>query len=64
MFKLVKRSKPLSFMFNTLMATFPALLNVGGLLVILLYVYSVLGVFVFAEIKVEGNPPLSANLNF
>lgn len=64
MFKLVKRSKSLSFMFNTLMATIPALLNVGGLLLIFIYIYSVLGVFVFAEVSLENNPPLNQSLNF
>lgn len=51
-------------MFNTLLATIPALLNVGGLLFIMLYIYSVLGVFIFAEVKVEGNGPMSKNLSF
>jgi hypothetical protein len=64
MFKLVKRSTSLSFMFNTLMATIPALLNVGGLLVLLLFIYSILGVFLFAEVKIDDNPPLTSNLNF
>lgn len=63
-FKLVKRSDSLYFMFNTLIATIPALLSVGGLLFILLYFYAILGVFVFAEVKVEGNYPLTHNLNF
>lgn len=64
MFKLVKRSKSLSFMFNTLMATIPALLNVGGLLLIFLYIYAILGVFLFSEVKVQDNAPLTENLNF
>lgn len=41
-------------MFNTFIVTLPALVNVGGLLLLLLYLYSVLGVFLFAEVKRNG----------
>ena len=38
-------------MFDTFVVTLPALANVGGLLLLLLYLYSVLGVYLFADIK-------------
>ena len=41
-------------MFNTFIVTLPALANVGGLLLLLLYLYSVLGVYLFADVKRNG----------
>jgi len=48
--------------FNTFIITLPAMANVGGLLFLLLYLYSILGVQLFAEVKIEGNLP--ENLSF
>lgn len=42
--------------------TLPALVNVGGLLLLLMYLYSVLGVFLFANVK--KNDALNEVLNF
>ena len=42
--------------------TLPALANVGGLLILFLYIYSIMGVFLFAEVKIEA--PLHDNVNF
>ena len=53
-FRLIKKAKSLKMIFNTLIITIPALANVGGLLVLLLYIYSVLGVFIFAATKLNG----------
>jgi Ion transport protein len=41
--------------------TIPALTNIGGLLVLFLYIYSVLGVFVFAEVKLQSYLDIHAN---
>jgi len=38
-------------MFNTFMVTLPAVGSIGGLLGLLIYVYAVLGVNLFAEVK-------------
>ena len=43
-FRLVKRAKSLKLVFNTFIITIPALANVGSLLLLLLYLYAVLGV--------------------
>jgi len=40
----------------------PALANVGGLLLLLLYLYSIIGVYLFAEVKRSGI--LGDNLNY
>ena len=61
-FRLVKRAKNLRLVFNTFVFTIPALVNVGGLLLLLLYLYSIVGVFLFSEVK--RNEALSENKNF
>ena len=61
-FRLVKRAKNLRLVFNTFIFTLPALANVGGLLLLLLYLYSIIGVYLFAEVKRSGL--LADNLNF
>jgi hypothetical protein len=38
-------------MFNTFIVTLPAVGSIGGLLGLLIYVYAVLGVNLFAEVK-------------
>jgi hypothetical protein len=48
--RLVKKARSLKIVFNTVVVTLPALANVGGLLILLLYLYSVLGVYLFAEV--------------
>jgi hypothetical protein len=50
-FKMIRRFKELSKIFNTMLISIPALGNVGSLLFLLLLLYSVLGVFFFAKIK-------------
>lgn len=49
-FKMIKRFKELSKIFNTMLISIPALGNVGSLLFLLLLLYSVLGVFFFAKV--------------
>lgn len=44
------------------MITLPAIYNVGFLLVLLLYMYSVLGIQIFSDIKANG--PMDMNINF
>ena len=52
----------MQIIFTTFLVTLPALANVGGLLLLLLYIYSVLGTFLFAEVMIDS--PLHDNLNF
>jgi hypothetical protein len=61
-FRLVQKFGYLKRIFNTLILTIPSLANVGGLLFLLIYVYSVLGMYLFS--KVKYNDALSENSNF
>ncbi|PCI31098.1 hypothetical protein COB52_00380 [Candidatus Kaiserbacteria bacterium] len=61
-FRLIKKAKQLRVIFNTFVITIPSLANVGSLLVLLLYVYSILGVSMFAEIKLQET--LNEHANF
>jgi hypothetical protein len=47
-FKIIKKYKNLRILFYTFIGAIPQLTNVGGLLFLFLFLYSVLGVFLFA----------------
>ena len=47
-FRIIKKAQNLKRIFTTFIVTIPSLANVGGLLFLLLYLYAVLGVFLFA----------------
>lgn len=49
--KLFKRNKSLRVIFDTFMITLPNLLNVGSLLLLLFYIYAILGINLFAVVK-------------
>ena len=49
--RLIKRAKVLKIIIDTFIVTLPSLANVGGLLLLIVYIYAVLGVQLFAEIK-------------
>ena len=49
--RIIKRYKSLRKIFNTFIVSMPALANVGGLLFMFIYLYSVLGINLFAKIK-------------
>ena len=60
--RLVQRARRLKVIFETFIMTIPALTNVGGLLLLFLYIYAILGVFLFADVKLQTN--LSVHANF
>jgi hypothetical protein len=62
MLRLVKRAKSLKIIFETFIITIPALANVGGLLLLLLYLYSIIGVSLFAPVKLQSS--LNSHANF
>lgn len=58
----IKRAKRIRVIFQTFIVTLPSLGSVGGLLMLCLYMYAVLGVFLFANIKLQDS--LSTYANF
>lgn len=60
--RLVKKAKALRLMFTTFIVTLPALINVGGLLFLLLYLFSILGMNLFGTVKVAE--PINDHANF
>ena len=60
--KIVRRLKTLQKIVYTFVVAIPELANVGGLLILFIYLYSVLGVFLFAHIKYSDN--LNEHANF
>lgn len=60
--KLFRYLEQLNLIFMTLTMTFPVMTNVGSLLFLFFYIYSVLGMFLFAQIR--PNYPMNNNLNF
>ena len=60
--RLIKSSTSLRQIFNTFILAIPELANLGVLIVLFLFIFSVLGVTLFAEIKLQEN--LDRNANF
>ena len=53
-FRIIKRAKNLQAVFNTFLLTLPALINVGSLLLLILYLYCTLGIFLYSQVKLNG----------
>lgn len=62
MLRLVKRATSLNIIFETFLITIPALANIGGLLLLFLYLYSVIGMSLFAQVKLQED--LNSHANF
>ena len=50
--KLFRNLKSLQVVFSTFINTLPALMNVGGLMFLIMYIFAVIGMNLFAKIKV------------
>lgn len=59
--RIIKKAKSLSNIFNTLLVTLPSLANIGFLLFLLIIFYSILGVNLFAKVKINGEMNSYAN---
>ncbi len=46
----------------TFFVTLPAMVNIGGLLFLIILIYAVLGMYLFANVKLNGG--LTENANF
>eukprot|EP00347_Sterkiella_histriomuscorum_P008485 403344914 len=53
-FKLFRRNKSLKIIFQTFMLALPALANIGSLLLLIIFIYSILGMYLFADVKLGG----------
>ena len=60
--KLIKTAKNLQQIFQTFILAIPELVNTGALLLLFLFLFGVLGVSLFAEVKLQGT--LNRNANF
>eukprot|EP00746_Dinoflagellata_sp_MGD_P076201 gnl/MRDRNA2_/MRDRNA2_30674_c0_seq1.p1 gnl/MRDRNA2_/MRDRNA2_30674_c0~~gnl/MRDRNA2_/MRDRNA2_30674_c0_seq1.p1 ORF type:complete len:1012 (+),score=166.39 gnl/MRDRNA2_/MRDRNA2_30674_c0_seq1:174-3038(+) len=63
LFRLVRFAKGLNRLFTAFVLSIPRLLNVVAILVLLLYLFSVLGVRLFAKIKFDGPHDGAANFH-
>ena len=61
MLRLFRRNKSLKTIFHTFIVTLPALGNVGFLLMLFLFIYALLGVNLFAPVKLNGAYDTHAN---
>ena len=50
-FRLITKAKFLRVIFNTIIYTIPSLANVGALLMLLIFIFSILGVQIFATVQ-------------
>mmetsp|Transcript_29253 Transcript_29253/g.28351 ORF Transcript_29253/g.28351 Transcript_29253/m.28351 type:complete len:380 (-) Transcript_29253:1114-2253(-) len=60
--KLMRSMNSLYVIFETFIMVLPSLLNVGGLLMLLVFIYGVMGINLFATVKLNGS--LFENMNF
>ena len=61
-FRLIKRARALNVLFQTLLVTLPSIGNISALLFLLLFIYSVMGVQLFAPVMWQAN--LNAHANY
>lgn len=55
LFKVLKKLKCLRIVFETFIFTLPALINVGNLLLLLVLMFAVIGIEIFADVKINGS---------
>jgi hypothetical protein len=53
-FYMFKRNRALKSTFMTFLVTIPSMMNIGSMVALLILMYSVLGVYLFSEVKVNG----------
>lgn len=59
-----KGNRTLKGTIMTFMVTLPAMVNIGSLLLLIILIYSILGVYMFADIKLEGGVIDDGHSNF
>lgn len=61
LFRLVQSAPTLRQLFNTLLATLPSLVNIGGVLFLVQFIYAAMGVQLFAKVKFGQQVTADAN---
>jgi len=61
-FYFFKKNKALRGTLMTFMVSLPAMANLGSLLLLIILIYSIMGVYLFAEVKING--ALNEHANF
>lgn len=61
---IIRNNRNLRVIFQTFIIALPHLLNIIGLLLLFLFIYSVLGMNILCYIKFKGEEGLSLNANF
>ena len=61
-FRLIKKAKALNAIFNSMIISLPAIGNLGALLLLLMYLYAILGMNLFATVLLQNN--INVNVNF
>ena len=52
--RLVKSAKHLRVIFNTFLLSIPQVTNIGTLFLLFMYIYTILGVQLFAKVRING----------
>lgn len=60
-FRLITKAKFLRVIFNTIIITLPSLANVGALMILLLFIFAILGVQLFATVQLQSTLKSEAN---
>jgi hypothetical protein len=60
--KLLRRFKVLRLFFYTFITSLPSLVSVGALLFLVIYMYAIMGMYLFASVRLQKN--LNENANF
>lgn len=55
LFQFFKRNRSLKSTFQTFMVTLPSMVNIGTLMILIVFIYSILGVYLFAGVKRSGD---------
>ena len=61
-FYMLKRNRALKSTFITFLVTLPSMVNIGSLLALIVLIYSILGVYLFADVKLQGE--VNEKVNF
>jgi hypothetical protein len=62
--RLIRGSSSIRALFNTVILALPSLVNISALLLLIVFIYGVMGVQLFAKVKMPGNNGIDEHANF